>query len=350
MKCCLFLLSFALLSATQAFSQETLQKLFIETSDPPSVPKIYIKCGTDNGVIVFNTTIPALQFNIPDAPNRLKDVSYSKDDNCYVLCIQPTDTEIGGYTGYIIEIKGKNYIMERCSVSGIKSIQAQYFTIKSSFDSQQAKIQQLETELSKYKDAAIQQQKIENAQRQQRDFEKQQNQEQFSQQRETTEQSKQSAQDMYSNYKYKTTFNNNLPFNVPLRVEPNVNSREIYQCPSNAVVYVIDDSGNTFSKVFVNGYIGYLSKNTLQNVVKNSSYTNNSNSYNGSSSYKFQTAFDNPLFNVPLRMEPNVNSKEIYSCPKNSTVYIIDDSRTTFYKVRVDGHVGYVSKSLLKRN
>jgi len=114
---------------TLAFSQEILQELLIETSDPPSVTKIYRKCGMDNGVIVFNTTIPDLQFSIPDAPNRLKDVSYSKDDNCYVLCVQPTDTTIGGYTGYIIEIKGKNYKSERYSVSDVKPIQAQYFKI-----------------------------------------------------------------------------------------------------------------------------------------------------------------------------------------------------------------------------
>lgn len=64
-------------------------------------------------------------------------------------------------------------------------------------------------------------------------------------------------------YKFKTTFNNSV-VELPLRVEPNVNSREIYKCPKNSIIYVIDNSGEVYFKVYVNGYTGYLSKGYLK--------------------------------------------------------------------------------------
>lgn len=88
----------------------------------------------------------------------------------------------------------------------------------------------------------------------------------------------------------------------------------------------------------------------------NSSQSNqSSNTYSSKKSYfgsdyKFITTFDNPPFAMPLREQPDVNSKEIYKCPKDATVYVVDDSGKTFYKVVVNGHTGYISKIHLKRN
>lgn len=86
-------------------------------------------------------------------------------------------------------------------------------------------------------------------------------------------------------------------------------------------------------------------------VYNNESSNNNNNlntytlkeSYNNWQ-YKFQTTFDNPVFEVPLREKPSVNSREIYKCPKNSTIYVIDNSGELFFKVYVNGYTGYLSK------
>ena len=145
-------------------------------------------------------------------------------------------------------------------------------------------------------------------------------------------------------YKYQTTFDN-PPFEIPLRESPNVNSREIFKCPPNAIVYVIDDSHEVFSKVYVNEYTGYLSKRAL----KMNDYTSHSSNNNSTSTYIYQTTFDNPSFEVPLREAPNVNSREIFKCPPNSTIYVIDNKGETYFKVKVNEYIGYVSKRMLKR-
>jgi len=146
------------------------------------------------------------------------------------------------------------------------------------------------------------------------------------------------------NYKYQASFDD-PPFEAPLRERPNVNAREIYKCPKNATVYVIDDNDDVFFKVYVDGYTGYLSKGFL----KRSGYGSQNSQNSPSNSYIYQTNFDNPLTEVSLREAPNVNSREIYKCPKNATVYVLDNKEELYFKVRVDGMVGYVSKNTLKR-
>ena len=66
--------------------------------------------------------------------------------------------------------------------------------------------------------------------------------------------------------------------------------------------------------------------------------------------YKFKATFDNVLFEPTLKVAPNINSRDVYKCPKNSTVYVIDNtSDDLFFKVYVDGYTGYISKNCLKR-
>jgi clan AA aspartic protease (TIGR02281 family) len=85
-----------------------------------------------------------------------------------------------------------------------------------------------------------------------------------------------------------------------------------------------------------------------------SSYSNNSTNYTSKESvyngyYKFITTFDNPPFEVPIRSEPNLDSQEIYRCPKNATVYVINKIGENFFKVSVNGYTGYLTKGFLKR-
>ena len=146
------------------------------------------------------------------------------------------------------------------------------------------------------------------------------------------------------NYKYQAIFNN-PPFEVPLRELPSINSREIYKCPKNVIVYVIDDNDQVFAKVYINGYTGYLSKGFLKRSGSDSQISQS----NTSNNYIYQTNFNNPPFEVPLRELPSINSREIYKCPKNATIYVLENKGELFFKVNVDGRVGYVSKKLLKR-
>jgi len=74
------------------------------------------------------------------------------------------------------------------------------------------------------------------------------------------------------------------------------------------------------------------------------------NSQAPSVSYLYKTTFDNPVFKVPLRFGPSLNEREIYSCPKDAKVYVLNESNKTFYKVSVDGYTGYVSSALIKKN
>lgn len=69
--------------------------------------------------------------------------------------------------------------------------------------------------------------------------------------------------------------------------------------------------------------------------------------YNGQ--YLFKTTFDNPAFELPLREKPNVNSREIYVCPKNSVVFVIESIDVIFVKAYVNGFTGYLTRGLLKR-
>lgn len=50
---------------------------------------------------------------------------------------------------------------------------------------------------------------------------------------------------------------------------------------------------------------------------------------------------------IPLREKANVNSREIYQCPKGAKVEILDNSGSVYYKVRVNGYTGYVSKGYI---
>lgn len=51
---------------------------------------------------------------------------------------------------------------------------------------------------------------------------------------------------------------------IYLRSEPNPMGSKIYKCPPNSIVEVIDDSGEIYFKVVVDGYSGYISKKLLK--------------------------------------------------------------------------------------
>ena len=131
MKHCIIILFFEVCSIALMFSQGALREFVIEKDDNPQVFYRGKGCTPDDGVIVFYTTIPDLKFSMPDTPSRLKNVSaFDKENNCYVLCVSPTDTRIGGIMQYSISITANDFKpMPAFMVSGVNAGIAQYFNI-----------------------------------------------------------------------------------------------------------------------------------------------------------------------------------------------------------------------------
>lgn len=63
----------------------------------------------------------------------------------------------------------------------------------------------------------------------------------------------------------------------------------------------------------------------------------------------YETTFDNVMEEVPLRSEPSILSNEIYNCPKDAIIKVLEYSNDSYYKVYVDGFTGYISKGFLKQ-
>jgi len=85
-----------------------------------------------------------------------------------------------------------------------------------------------------------------------------------------------------------------------------------------------------------------------ENQISSSSNSSENQNYYGY--YKFQTTLQYPNGRNIIRVEPNVNSEQVYSCPGNAKIYVLDNNGRFYFKVHVNGHTGFISKVLLKRN
>ena len=128
-KITIFLLT--ILFAGSLYSQDVLNEFVIKKDDSPHVFYKSKGCTPNDGVIVFNTTIPNIVFKMPDTPNRMRNKPvFDKDNNRYVLCLQPTDTKIGGITKYSIDITAIGYKNTIIDVQEVRAEQPpQCFTI-----------------------------------------------------------------------------------------------------------------------------------------------------------------------------------------------------------------------------
>lgn len=55
-------------------------------------------------------------------------------------------------------------------------------------------------------------------------------------------------------------------------------------------------------------------------------------------------------FDVSLSSEPKSNSKIVYNCPKTATLCIVNDDDYFYYKVLVNGYLGFILKSYVRLN
>ncbi|MDR1161845.1 MAG: hypothetical protein LBK45_05845 [Tannerellaceae bacterium] len=126
-----YLILLFLFSTTSIFSQlGILNEFVIEKYDNPHKEIFDLVCERADGVIVFSTAIPNLKFSIPVDPDRLKNVSpFDKEKNRYVLCVQPTDTEIGQISLYSISITAEGFKESRVNVTNVRAVEAQYIKI-----------------------------------------------------------------------------------------------------------------------------------------------------------------------------------------------------------------------------
>ena len=67
--------------------------------------------------------------------------------------------------------------------------------------------------------------------------------------------------------------------------------------------------------------------------------------FNDISSNSLYTAYVD--WEIPLRSEPSVNSKQIYLCPKGAEVQVLDNSGKQYHKIAINGKTGFISKEYL---
>ncbi|UOQ53051.1 SH3 domain-containing protein [Hymenobacter cellulosivorans] len=155
------------------------------------------------------------------------------------------------------------------------------------------------------------------------------------------------------------TYKVNSSIAPPLRAAPNVSAAEIYSCPRQATVQVLEDAGDIYCKVSVNGHVGYISKNLLVRAdavlpeytaepapEKKPVIIPKPQSLSSVGKYLYKTSFDAP-FGPALRDAPSITANEIYACPRTAQVYVLEEMDGLYRKVFVDGYVGYVAKTLL---
>ncbi|MDR1169831.1 MAG: hypothetical protein LBK97_03250 [Prevotellaceae bacterium] len=130
MKKTCFIILLVLISTAPVFSQR-LKELIIEGDNSPQAFYKGQGCTAEDGVLVFYSAITNLEFDMPNSRSRLiKIAPYDRRYNCYVLCVQPTDTQIGGIARYSLSITAEGYKpVPVFYVSNVKAAVTQYFSV-----------------------------------------------------------------------------------------------------------------------------------------------------------------------------------------------------------------------------
>lgn len=115
-----------------ALAQERINEFIVEvdrTHNPMTIYSSY-EVTPNDGVVIVNSTIPNLEFNIPAAPGRIKTVS-DKKKNRYVLIIQPNDNN---YQQYTITINAKGFMQGKINDVVVRSGLSSGFIVNSKFE------------------------------------------------------------------------------------------------------------------------------------------------------------------------------------------------------------------------
>lgn len=154
-------------------------------------------------------------------------------------------------------------------------------------------------------------------------------------------------------YLYKTFFVD-YALEPILRAEATPYGKELYRCPKNADVYVLNTNQEAYYFVSVNQRRGYISKALLRGV--NATRSNRSKQTTPSSPesyvpqiYTYKTSFNSKTGSPVMLEKPKSGSRVLYNLDKNDPVYVIERTNSQYYRVVVDGKRGYVSKYTLNQ-
>jgi hypothetical protein len=151
---------------------------------------------------------------------------------------------------------------------------------------------------------------------------------------------------------------------APVRLFPRDNSDEIFKCKPGDIVFLLEDAGNAYYKVDINGFIGFLSRNFVEILNANNRnsetnitpYSTDNTSILANSTvkrpstppakfiYETQIKVDTT---ASLRLSPRDNSDEIYRCKPGEKVYVLENAGNSYYKVEVHGFVGYLHRNCM---
>jgi len=130
----------ALLLTTFVLHSQNLKKIIIEECERSEILDntcADYKTGKyDCAMIVFNTNIPDLNFEIVNAKNNLVKVKPELEKNRYILCIEPMG-EL--YNVYRIEITGKEIRTEYVNINDIKPKDKRFYNITASVEDMNSK-------------------------------------------------------------------------------------------------------------------------------------------------------------------------------------------------------------------
>lgn len=113
-------------------SQERINEFVVNTDETHNPMTIYSSYGAtpNDGVVIVNSTIPNLEFNIPAAPGRIRTIP-DKKKNRYVLIISPNDVN---YQQYTITINAKGFVQGKINDVVVKAGLSSGFIVNSKFE------------------------------------------------------------------------------------------------------------------------------------------------------------------------------------------------------------------------
>ena len=132
-----------------------------------------------------------------------------------------------------------------------------------------------------------------------------------------------------------------------LRSAANTSSATLAQAPKGSTVTVIADAGNGWYKVTYSGKTGYMSGDCLNISLNNANPSTNANtSANTNANTNTGASIGTAVVtadSLRLRSEANASSSTLAQVSTGSTVTVIADAGSGWYKVTYGGKTGYMS-------
>lgn len=147
-----------------------------------------------------------------------------------------------------------------------------------------------------------------------------------------------------------------------VRLSPRDNSSEIFKCNTGDIVFVLEEVGNDYCRVDINGFIGFLSRSFIDETITSSGQSKVNTSIINDREESLTPIFQSPItpptrfifetkirsdVNASLRLSPRDNSDEIYRCKSGEKVYVLENAGNSYYKVNVRGFVGYLHRDYM---